>query len=156
MDRSSAPVTVIEDRLVIGYGENEYAWMDAKGRLEPCSESEYTWYAGDETAAYYIWRMESKQDFHRAVGTLKDGKAEPLFSLSNRMIERRMENGTLYMQGETSVMLLSDKLQMIDATGKNAGIVAETNETRIFPEIDGEVTFALTPDGTFYLLSVED
>ena len=64
-----------------------------------------------------------------------------------------MADGVLYMQGDSSVYLLSDSCRLLDATGENAEAVKKANETRIFENDGDSLTLALTQDDTLYLLN---
>ena len=147
-----AVLTVLDEKLVI-QTEDGCIYLDKKGNQSAVCGEEYTWYAGDETAQYFSYLMQPQAGFARAYGRLEDGKIEAVFSLKDPVLDRQIADGVLYMQGDSSVYLLSDSCRLLDATGENAEAVEKANKTRIFENDGDSLTLALTQDDTLYLLN---
>ena len=152
------PIDLIDDHLLVRqqavWDENgEYQWtgthdyflLDKDGNVFPTSVNSNL-YAMDDKCCYY--------GTVNTLYSIMNGKDHDLLRFDKYLPDDYMiDNGVLYMQFRSNCKILSETIQMVDATGENVEAVAEANETRIFLSGGDTLTLALTPDGTLYLLN---
>lgn len=142
------PRGVIDGKLLVVDEDGDYDLMDAEGNRTPYDLTNAQWLGETGGRRYY-----SKEG---SFFLSEDGRLEELIHFVRLVpFDVFMFDGTLYLQMNSDLEILSDRLKLADATGENAEAVAEANDTRLF-EGDGDtLTLALTSDDTFYLLNRE-